>query len=54
LETKLIILLAHVVEGRCAIKISTLAAECDSFMAQYCAFISSDLRDCIRNSECLI
>lgn len=53
LETKVILLLTHIVEGRCGVKMPTLVAECDRFIEENCPFIQP-FRDLMRNSEFLI
>jgi hypothetical protein len=39
LETKVIMLLSHLVEGRCGERIQALALECDNYLLENCQFL---------------
>lgn len=53
LETKVIVLLAHLVEGRQGVKMAELAKECDRFLDEHCSFLRG-IKELMRNSEFLI
>lgn len=53
MEAKVIVLLGHVVEGRCGVRMPVLVTECDRFLQDYCPFLDQ-FKDLMRNSEFLI
>jgi hypothetical protein len=52
LETKTIVLLTHLVEGRCGTKMQNLVSECDRFLSDIACL--GQFRELMRNSEFLI